>query len=157
LIQPNWWRFLYNLSLQVLGPASVTANLEALGEFETDISGVDAIGYAQQIANLSIPQDADSGLSQQTLTTAILMAQDGLLQDPTPLAQPEQAVSVGGSPFTYTAPFAGWVRITGGTVSNISIKRTSSYTVTGDVFPVSKGDQLTITYSGLPTVVFFAT
>lgn len=152
-----WWLYLYNLGLQVLGPASITANLEALGEFETDIPGVDAIGYAQAIANLSVPPDADPGVSSQTVSMALLMAQDGLLQDPAPLAQPERAVTVGASPFTYTATFNGWMRITGGTVSNISLARTSSYTVTGDVFPMSKGDQITVTYSGLPTMIFFTT
>lgn len=146
-----WWLYLYNLGIQVLGPASVTSNLEALGEFETDIPGVDAIGYAQAIANLSIPQE-----DPIILLGASALLYDGLLQDPPSLAQPEQAISVGASPFTYTASFNGWVRITGGTVSNITLTRTSGYTVTGDIFPVSRGDSLTVTYSGLPTMIFFS-
>ena len=68
----------------------------------------------------------------------------------------ETAVTVGTSPFTYTAPRGGAVIVQGGIVSAISFARVSSH-VTGatqGLFPVSSGDMITITYTGVPTVTF---
>lgn len=69
---------------------------------------------------------------------------------------PESAISIGGSPFIYTAPSKGFVILSGGSVSAVQFTRAMT-TLTGQIaglFPVSQGDQLTITYSGLPTAVF---
>lgn len=68
----------------------------------------------------------------------------------------EITVAVGGSPFAYTAPSAGYIIIRGGTVSAVQVTRTVT-TLTGQtagIFPVSQGDVLTVTYSGLPAMVF---
>lgn len=68
----------------------------------------------------------------------------------------EITVTVGGSPFAFTAPSSGFIIIRGGTVSAVQFTRTVT-TLTGQtsgMFPVSQGDTLTITYSALPTVVF---
>jgi hypothetical protein len=68
----------------------------------------------------------------------------------------EATVSVGGSPFYYTAPSKGFLVINGGTVTAVQFTR-SVTTLTGQtsgIFPVSQGDVLTITYTVLPTLVF---
>ena len=70
----------------------------------------------------------------------------------------EVTVTVGASPFTYTAPIGGFAIVTGGTVSVIHFSRTSGVSYdTGQTkgqFALSNGDQLTITYSVKPAVVF---
>lgn len=68
----------------------------------------------------------------------------------------ETSITVGASPFTYTAPQGGAVIINGGTVSQVSYTRSTSY-VTGQtqgMFPVGAGDVLIVTYSGAPTMTF---
>lgn len=71
---------------------------------------------------------------------------------------PIAAVTPGASPYTYTAAAAGSVVITGGTVSNIQLKRGATTitiaTATGAVVPVSAGDQVITTYSAAPTMNF---
>lgn len=72
--------------------------------------------------------------------------------------QPIAAVTPGASPYTYTAPAAGSVVITGGTVSAIQLKRgTTTITVASAspaVVPVSAGDQVITTYTAAPTMSF---
>jgi len=75
--------------------------------------------------------------------------------------QAESSITVTASPFTYTASMGGFVIVHGGTVSQISFSRTSgtSY-ITGQTtgtFPVSAGDSVIVTYSGLPTITFVPT
>lgn len=68
----------------------------------------------------------------------------------------EITVSVGGSPYTFTAPSGGYIILRGGTVSAVELTRTVT-TLTGQtagMFPLSQGDQLKVTYSGLPVMVF---
>lgn len=68
------------------------------------------------------------------------------------------AITVGASPFSYTAPAAGNVLIVGGTVSAVTLKRGSPSAVsvgaTAGSVPVSAGDIVTVTYSGAPTMSF---
>jgi hypothetical protein len=77
---------------------------------------------------------------------------------PVPAAN-ESAVTVGASPFTYTAPSNGALLVTGGTVSEIALQRQSSYNlgITTGYIPVAADDEVTITFTGAPTVVFFPT
>ena len=68
------------------------------------------------------------------------------------------SITVGASPYTYTATAAGTVVATGGTVSGVQLKRGST-TITVDsttnaVVPVSAGDQVITTYSAAPTMSF---
>jgi hypothetical protein len=68
----------------------------------------------------------------------------------------EITITAGASPYTYTAPAKGFLIVRGGTVSAIQFTRTVT-TLTGQtagLFPLSQGDQLTVTYSGLPTLVW---
>ena len=70
--------------------------------------------------------------------------------------QAENAVTLTGSPFTYSAGIAGFLIVTGGTVSLIKFVRNGTYTTgqTSGTFPLSAGDSLIITYSGAPIVTF---
>lgn len=71
---------------------------------------------------------------------------------------PLAAVVVGASPFTYVAPDSGTLVVQGGTVSLVELGRKGSFVTTGliaGVVPVSRGDQLRVTYTVLPTMTFF--
>jgi len=74
--------------------------------------------------------------------------------------QASSAISVTASPFTYTAPYTGLVTITGGTVSVVSNNNSSAganiFNYSG-AYPITAGDQLTVTYSSAPTMAFFPT
>lgn len=69
----------------------------------------------------------------------------------------ESSVTLGATPYSYTAPSGGWVIVRGGTVSAIQYTRsiTTLTGLTSGIFPVGQGDILTITYTVLPTVTFF--
>lgn len=68
------------------------------------------------------------------------------------------SITVGASPFAYTAPAAGSVLIVGGTVSAVTLKRGTPAAVsvgaTAGSVPVSAGDIVTVTYSAAPTMSF---
>lgn len=68
----------------------------------------------------------------------------------------EVKITVKASPFVYVAPQGGFVIIQGGTVSKVQFTRSGTYTTgqTNGLFPVSLGDQITVTYSGAPTMTF---
>lgn len=160
----NFWLLLYNLCLNVLGtgtglPASA---LEELAGADSDAADTDAIALRQGLANALLqaiqPQDVVvSPNDLPDLARALLLAQDGLLPDATAQSQPVSSITVGGSPFTYTAPFAGTIAVTGGTVSAIAILRQGTSVATGitaGFVPVSRYDQVQVTYSVLPTLTF---
>ena len=68
----------------------------------------------------------------------------------------EITLTLTGSPFVYTAPNKGFVLLSNGTVSAVTITRLGTYTLpTSGVLPVSKNDILTVTYSVAPNMVFF--
>lgn len=72
----------------------------------------------------------------------------------------EASITVTASPFTYTAPRKGFVIVNGGTVSIIAFSRSGTFYTTGQTtgtFTVAQGDQLKVTYSGLPTMTFVTT
>lgn len=68
------------------------------------------------------------------------------------------AVTVGNSPFSFTAPAGGTLIVNGGSVSKAEYSRDglTFYTTgqTNGMFPLSQGDVLRITYSGAPTLTF---
>jgi hypothetical protein len=80
----------------------------------------------------------------------------GLLQGQ-PVGAPS-AIVPGVSPFSYVAPLGGSVILSGGTVSKVEVSRDGmTFYVTGQtsgMFPVSQGDTLRVTYSGVPTITF---
>ena len=69
----------------------------------------------------------------------------------------ESAVTLTGSPFTYTASVGGVVIVSGGTVSQITFARDGAAYDVGTVagmFPINATDELEITYTVAPTVTF---
>lgn len=169
ILEENWWLFLANLAIQVLG-AGATSGLPAtalieLGKVDSLASDADAIALRQPISNLRVQAgatgvDVDAAALRKPLSNALLLAQNRPLQDPVPRAQPVSNVVVGGSPYTYTTLFPGVVVITGGTVSSIALVRQGTSTATGltaGVFPLSRLDQLVITHTGAPTATFLPT
>src|ERR1017187_1658737 len=146
-INKNWWLLIYNLCAQTIGTgpsgapgtpgapsgtpvsdSSLITPAMILASLDTDVADADAIALRQMISSLSV---GDMDLVQPIDTRALLLAQDALLPDPLPQAQPVTVVSVGASVFTYTAPFTGTVVITGGTVSVIQIVRQTATVATG--------------------------
>jgi hypothetical protein len=161
IIDKDWWLFLYNLSEQVLGNGGVSLSaVVAFEELDSDAADADAVVLRRSIQNLNLqvlesPQVSSNDLPD--IARSLLLAQDAPLPDPPALAQPVALITPGASPYTYKAPFAGSVAVTGGTVSAIAILRQGTTVATGlttGVFPVSRGDSLVITYSSLPTVTF---
>lgn len=158
----NWWLFWYNLGQQVLanGQGLNAAAVIALDELDSDAADADANVLGLPIANLNrqileSPQVNSDDLPD--IARALMWGQDILWQDPPARAQPVASITPSGSPYSYTAPFWGSVAVTGGTVSAIAISRQGTSTATGltvGVFPMARGDVLTVTYSGTPTMTF---
>jgi len=172
-INKNWWLLIYNLCAQTIGTgpsgppgtpgspggtpvsdSSLITPAMILASLDTDAADADAIALRQMISNLSV---GDVEIPQPIDTRSLLLAQDGLLPDPLPQAQPVTVVTVGGSPFTYTAAFDGEVVITG-TVTSVAIVRQGTSVTTGllvGIFPIRRRDQLVVTYpAAAPTMTF---
>jgi hypothetical protein len=163
-IDKNWWLFLYNISMQVLGVTTGVPSVPATDLLSSDVDAAAinasvARKLAEALAVLGVdPPPAASDFPD--IARALLLAQDGLLPDPTPRAQPVATVTLSASPFGYTAPFSGAVSVTGGTVSSITVGRQGTTVATGQtsgIFPLSRLDVLTVTYSAAPTMVFLPT
>lgn len=184
IIEKDWWLLLYNLCANTIGtgaagtsapsptgqggiptgggggavagvPASALTELSAL---DSDIADADAIATRAAIAALAnlFPIDPDPA-STSDIRNALIWAQDALLPDASPQAQPSASVTPTGSPFTYTAPFNGQLSVTAGTVSLIQITRQGVTVATGltaGLIPLSRRDAAVITYTGAPTLVF---
>ena len=70
------------------------------------------------------------------------------------------AITVGASPFAYTATTGGTVAISAGTVTAVTLTRASTVIATGvlaGLIPVRNGDIVTVTYTAAPTMVFTPT
>lgn len=79
------------------------------------------------------------------------------IEDASRTGDAEEAVTLTGSPFTYTAATDGYVLVKDGTVTQIDYIRSASSAETGTLngmFPILKGDSLKITYAAAPTVTF---
>lgn len=77
----------------------------------------------------------------------------GFFSDLTAPATPIEVVTVGASPFTYTAVHAGSLLIKGGTVNQISLIRARVTVITGlttGFIPMSQNDQVEVTYAVIP-------
>lgn len=70
--------------------------------------------------------------------------------------KPIAAVSLGASPFSWTADTIGHLNVIGGTISARTITRGSVTTNVGatQLIPVTAGDVVTLTYSVAPTLAF---
>jgi hypothetical protein len=72
----------------------------------------------------------------------------------------ENAVTPTGSPYTYTAPRKGFLIVQGGTVSAIAFSRSGTFYNVGQTsgtFTLDQNDQLQITYSVAPTLIWVPT
>lgn len=73
----------------------------------------------------------------------------------------EVPVTLGASPYVYSAPVKGFVIVSGGTVSAVEFSRDGvtfySYGVTAGPFPLNAADRIRITYTVAPTVTFVPT
>jgi hypothetical protein len=103
-----------------------------------------------------MPTNAESLTAKGSITRGWYAFWTGLYQ-----GQPTQTVAVvtpGTSPFTYIAPIGGTLIVQGGTVSAISFSRDAAsfypVGVTNGMLLLSKGDQLVITYSVPPNLVW---
>ena len=72
----------------------------------------------------------------------------------TTAGQAPVAITVGASPFTYTATYGGSVAVSGGTVSNLALTRAGvtiwNTTLSSDVIPVRAGDTVIVTWTVAP-------
>lgn len=73
----------------------------------------------------------------------------------------ESPVTPGASPYTYTAPFRGFLIVQGGTVSLIEFSRGGTtyrnVGVTAGAIPANSQDLIRITYTVAPTLTFVPT
>lgn len=163
-INHDWWLLWYNISLQVLGngsglPADALIDLESA---DTDAIDADAIALRRPVSNLETSQGDYTPSSSELpdIARALLLAQDDLLPDPIPQAQPVVNVIPSSSPFTYTATINGQLCVAGGSVSQLQIVRQGTAVVTGlttGLVVVSRLDQVVVTYSSSPTLTFLPT
>lgn len=151
----NWWLFLYNISQQVLGNQGNAATAYAAqvnADLDADVDVTDALQLVVRVTNLE--KRASDDLVAPNVP---FIFGDEFLQQPQSRAQPVTVIAVGGSPFTYTAPFDGTVIVNGGTVSAVQVSRdgTNFFTTSVGSIPLSQGDMLKTTYSGTPNMTFF--
>lgn len=160
----NWYLLIYNIVLNSIGATGSLPDeaLELLQSSDDDVINSDAMVLRRSLQNALVqaiqPSDMVVGLDDlPDLQRALLLAQDVLPQDPQPRAQPAQSVATTGSPFTYTAAFDGTMVVTGGVVSALALIRQGTSValgITAGLVPLSRLDQLQITYSAAPTVTF---
>jgi hypothetical protein len=103
-----------------------------------------------------IPTYMEPLVTQKVTTRGWYTFHLGVLQGQ-PTGVPANIVP-GVSPYSYVAPVGGTVIVTGGTVSKVETSRDGvTFFVTGQtsgMFPVSMGDTLRVTYSGVPVTTF---
>lgn len=78
------------------------------------------------------------------------MPHAGELTDFQSRTQPQTAVVVDASPFTYTAPDTGSVLVQGGYALTVELGRNGAFTLAGAQrgnFRMQKGDQIRVTYN----------
>lgn len=147
-VDKNWWLFFYNIAQNSIGQQVDAGALLVLLENQIDS---DQVTQTVQSAGF---EDVDYPV---LLPPEALLFTDPQVA-PANQAQPEISVTVGLSPVTYIAPFNGWTSITAGTVTKIEVSRSGTFRDTGitvGFVPLARGDQVRITYSGLPTVFFY--
>ena len=161
IIDVNWYLFFYNIwknTLQASAGGTALPPSVNIALTETDVESADIAQAYRIAANVALaqPLEQDVSATPRDVANSYLTA-DALLPDPSPAAQPLSIIAVGGSPYTFTAPFNGNMVVTGGTVSAVAIVRQGTSVSTGliaGIFPLSRSDKLTITHTGAPTATF---
>lgn len=162
VFETNWWLFLYNIASQVISLSGGSVTLPDsvnIALIDSEIVDTDSLQAARQALNVQalLGVEPDASPTLRDLANAFVLAADSLLPDPVPRAQPASAVTVTASPFTFTASFKGTLAVSAGTVSAIALIRqgmTVPTGVTAGPVPVSRLDQVQITYTVAPTVNF---
>jgi hypothetical protein len=162
VVEIHWYLFLYGLWIQVsslIAGGAVLSPAVNIPMIDSDVFDTDSLLAVRQAINtqLLIGADADAGPTLRDLANALKLSLEDLLPDPIPRAQPAAVVTVGASPFTFTATFNGVLAISGGTVSAVALIRQGVTVPTGataGLIPVSRLDQVQITYTVAPTVNF---
>jgi len=114
----NWWLYLYNIGVNVLGTGQSGG--------ATPASPYDLLDAANLLAaSADIPQ------AYRDISNLRALIGVGPLVEHESAAQPVQTVTVGASPFTYTALENGLLSVTGGAVSAVSIIRQGVTVATG--------------------------
>jgi len=118
-----------------------------------DISGATIEGFS------SLTLSAQNAVVELQSNGTNWVVRSGKNSAPFGSASAIAALTVGASPYAYTAPANGTVVITGGTVSAVTLKRGTPAAITagsatGVILPVSAGDIVTTTYSAAPTMSF---
>jgi hypothetical protein len=162
-IDKNWWLLIYNLCINILGTSQTGLPADALQDlFSADLDAIDsdAVALRRPIANLAVELEDPLKISASELPEIFrnyLLAQDALLPDAPTWPQPIASIVPTGSVFTYTASYPGTVVIQGGTVSVIALVRQKTSVTTGltdGVIPMSRYDQVQVTYVSAPTMSF---
>jgi hypothetical protein len=94
---------------------------------------------------------------RSTFTRTWYLFLQHLLAFAAPSGDDASPLIVSASPFSFTAPNTGAVLVSGGAVSDIALGRNAVFTsigVTAGAVPVSEGDVVRVTYTGLPTITF---
>lgn len=165
VVEIHWYLFLYGLWIQVgslIAGGAVLSPAVNIPMIDSDVFDTDSLLATRQVLNVQalLGLDPDAAPTLRDLSNAFALTIDGPLQDPAPRAQPAAAVTVTASPFTFTAPFNGAVAVAIGTVSAIALIRQGVSVPVGVVaglIPVSRLDQVQITYTVAPTVNFLPT
>lgn len=160
---------------QKLGPfsegASVTLVNTSCGSFDYDFDVGNSSAVAALVSGAGNPPDLLTGTVQRVTITGALSttatqaaAATGtyykarVVWNNNGASPGAAAVTLTGSPFTYTAPADGSLAVSGGTVSSITISRRGatavSAGVTAGTVALLAGDVVVITYSSAPTVNF---
>lgn len=148
LVNKTWWLFFYNVATNSIGQQTSVDDVLVFLENQLDADQVPENPQSAQYDSIDypvvFPADAQAfGEPQVPVSNQ---------------AQPEIAITLGASPATYTAPFAGSVLVQGGTVSLIELSRSGTFRTAGFIdgfVPVARGDQVRVTYVVLPTAFFF--
>jgi hypothetical protein len=142
-----WWLLFYNVVKNSIGAGIPDEAIEVFSSNELDAS------YPEQVREV----DTSRELLDVFVLTPVSTDTDVVLPDVPAQAQPAKSITPGASPYVYTAAFDGTVAVTGGTVSAITITRQGTSVATGittGLIPLSRLDQLQVTYSVAPTMTF---
>jgi hypothetical protein len=157
----NWWLWCYNISEQVLGNSNATTAAFAAqtnADLDADVDSTDSLSLVRRVSALE-KQASDAPLPDFINTTALMLAQDPILPDAIAQAGAVQVLTPSGSPWTFQSLFNGTLLISGGTVSGLTLSRdgVNFYAVgfTSGAVPMSRLDQVLVTYSGTPAATFF--
>jgi hypothetical protein len=173
-----WYLFLYGLWIQIAtqsGGSIVLSPGDAIAMLEADSAGIDghravalnAILMTAENDSITSARDAANAFAMapeievspvsRDAQNALMLATEGPAPDAPARAQPVATITLGASPFTFTATSNGTVAISGGNVSSLTLIRQGVSVPTGliaAVIPVSRLDQIQITYLVAPTANF---